>query len=49
MSDDQKSWEQFNKLDESTLAMSALYAAVESKLKPRGTNLTPKKKKRKKK
>ena len=28
---------------------SALYTAVESKLKPRGTNLTPPKKKRKKK
>jgi hypothetical protein len=49
MSDDPKSWEQFNKLNESTLAMSAMYAAVESKLKPRGTNLTPPKKKRKKK
>ena len=49
MSQYQKSWEQFNKLDESTLAMSAMYVAVESKLKPRGTNLTPPKKKRKKK
>jgi len=49
MTQDQKSWEQFNKVDESTLAMSALYAAVESKLKPKGTNLTPPKKKRKKK
>jgi len=49
MSHDQKSWEQFNKVDEPTLAMSAMYAAVESKLKPRGTNLTPPKKKRKKK
>jgi hypothetical protein len=49
MSEDQKSWEQFNKVDEYTLSMSAMYAAVESKLKPRGTNLTPPKKKRKKK
>jgi hypothetical protein len=49
MSEYQKNSEQFNKLDESTLAMSAMYAAVESKLKPRGTNLTPPKKKRKKK
>jgi hypothetical protein len=49
MSHNQKSWEEFNKVDENVVAMSAMYTAVESKLKPRGTNLTPPKKKRKKK
>ena len=49
MSHDHKTWEEFNKLDESQAMMAALYASIESKLKPRGSNFTPPKKKRKKK
>lgn len=49
MSHDKKSWEEFNKLDEQNILASALYASIASKLKPKGSNYTPPKKKRKKK
>ena len=48
MSHDHKTWEEFNKLDESQAMMAALYTSIESKLKPKGSNFTPPKKKRKK-
>ena len=36
-------------LEKDKAMLAALYAAIESKLKPRGSNYTPPKKKRKKK
>lgn len=49
MSHDHKSWEEFNKVDEQNIMLSAMYAATTYKLKPKGSNYTPPKKKRKKK
>jgi hypothetical protein len=50
MSHDEKTWEEFNKLDESQLLAASLYADTVYRLnKKRGSNLTPPKKKRKKK
>ena len=49
MSHDHKSWDEFNKVDEQNIMLSSMYAATASKLKPKGSNYTPPKKKRKKK
>lgn len=51
MSHDHKSWEEFNKLDEQTMAVSSLYTSTMDTIygKKRGSNFTPPKKKRKKK
>lgn len=49
MAHDQKTWDEFNKVDEQNLMLSALYTATTYKLKPKGSNYTPPKKKRKKK
>lgn len=49
MSHDEKSWEEFNKLDAQNIMLSSMYSATASKLKPKGSNYTPPKKKRKKK
>jgi hypothetical protein len=48
MAHDEKSWEEFNKLDEANLLAAGLYASFESKSKTRGSKFTPPKKKRKK-
>ena len=49
--EDPKGYHEFQKLNlnDDQAAMAALYTAIESKLKPRGSNFTPPKKKRKKK
>jgi hypothetical protein len=49
MSYDLKTWDEFNKLDEQNELAAAMYASFMSKLKPKGSNYTPPKKKRKKK
>ena len=49
MSHNHKTWEEFNKVDEENLMLSALYTAYTAKLKLKGSNYTPPKKKRKKK
>lgn len=49
MSHDHKSWEEFNKLDEQKQVAAAMYTSFASTLKPKGSNFTPPKKKRKKK
>lgn len=49
MSHDEKSWEDFNKVNnEESLMLSALYSSYLYKSKPSGSNYTPPKKKRKK-
>jgi hypothetical protein len=48
MSHDQKTWKEFNSFDESHAMQAALYSALMEKSKPRGSNYTPPKKKRKK-
>ena len=52
MAHDQKSWEEFNKIDEQNIALtSLLYTSTMDTVygKKRGSNYTPPKKKRKKK
>ena len=49
MDNKQKSFEEFNLLDEQNILASAMYDSFMSKLKPKGSNYTPPKKKRKKK
>jgi hypothetical protein len=53
MSHDEKSWEEFNKMDPQQMMLSALYTSTLNKLttygKNKGSNYTPPKKKRKKK
>lgn len=48
MTHDIKTWDAFNSLDESQALQAALYSSLMEKLKPRGSNYTPPKKKRKK-
>jgi len=48
MSNKEKSFDEFNILDESDGMFEAMYASFMSKLKPKGSNYTPPKKKRKK-
>jgi hypothetical protein len=48
MSHDQKTWEEFNTLDESQALQAAFYESMLARLKPKGSNYTPPKKKRKK-
>lgn len=47
MSHDEKSWEEFNKLDAQNIMLSSMYSATVSKFKSKGSNYTPPKKKRK--
>lgn len=51
MGHDLKTWDEFNKLDEQDVSITAMYTALMDKLhgKQRGSNFTPPKKKRKKK
>jgi hypothetical protein len=49
MSHDQKTWDAFNSLDESQALQAAFYESMLARLKPKGSNYTPPKKKRKKK
>jgi hypothetical protein len=48
MENELKTFEAFNSLDGSHDIQAALYSALMEKLKPRGSNYTPPKKKRKK-
>ena len=51
MSNDFKTWDEFNKMDEVDPSITEIYTALMNKLhgKQRGSNFTPPKKKRKKK